>query len=258
MNGRTLTDCTSFAAMSQDTLGHTRAVFTEMEDMLDLPEHQLEFGRSVNQLHGMDMLDSPPENWSDFVLTAFLAENAVGQFFHTFKGGNVEAFSGMVDHFAKEAYFHLLNIEGWLQELDEEELAELKEAIPRRMPAALAWFGSKEAAEADPLVAAGVRGTSIWQARQNFVEMVLNKLAFAGIDDATIETMLATGEPDQWDARRRRTSATELPAGLWELMMPTSDAAVATRRPLAVSVKDSIDLFERPDVPDDMPAGSDA
>ena len=44
LNGRSLTDCSAFAGMAQDTLGHTRAMFRYLEDELDLPEHQLECG----------------------------------------------------------------------------------------------------------------------------------------------------------------------------------------------------------------------
>ena len=55
MNSRTLTDATSFAGMSQDELGHTRALFRMMEEVLGLPEHQLEFGRSANRIHDMHL-----------------------------------------------------------------------------------------------------------------------------------------------------------------------------------------------------------
>ena len=51
LNGRSLTDCTAFAGMAQDTLGHTRAMFRFLEEELNLPEHQLEFGRDRDQLH---------------------------------------------------------------------------------------------------------------------------------------------------------------------------------------------------------------
>ena len=59
MNGRSLTDCTAFAGMAQDTLGHTRALFQILEDWNDMPDQQLEFGRGIEKIHSMQVLDKP-------------------------------------------------------------------------------------------------------------------------------------------------------------------------------------------------------
>ena len=84
LNGRSLTDCTAFAGMAQDSLGHTRAMFRYLEEELGLPDHQLEFGRERDQLHDLEMLSAPPENWGDFLVSTFLAEIAVWRMLNTF------------------------------------------------------------------------------------------------------------------------------------------------------------------------------
>src|SRR5210317_548813 len=126
LNGRSLTDCTAFAGMAQDSLGHTRAMFRYLEEELDLPEHQLEFGRDREQLHDMQMLSSPPENWGDFLVSTFLAEIAVWRMLNTFKDSTVDDMKGMVRHFGKELYFHRIGLEGWLKAADEADRADMR------------------------------------------------------------------------------------------------------------------------------------
>ena len=77
LNGRTVPDFSSMAGMAQDELGHTRAIMNYLEQSNGLPEHQLEFGRRVDQIHNMQLLDQAPTSWADFVVTVYLAEHAL-------------------------------------------------------------------------------------------------------------------------------------------------------------------------------------
>jgi ring-1,2-phenylacetyl-CoA epoxidase subunit PaaC len=252
LNGRSLTDCTAFAGMAQNTLGHTRAMFRYLEEELDLPEHQLEFGREREQLNDMQMLSEPPENWGDFLVSTFLAEIAVWRMLNTFKDSSVADIKGMVRHFGKELYFHRLGLEGWLKAADEEERANMREAVVRRAPQVLAWFDSKERSVTDLLLQEGVRSNSVWDARLGFIEDSLGKLTAAlGMSDEELTTIMGQGVSGEWDAVRRRTAGTTLPDTLWEFMIPTDPDTVALRRPLAVSVDDNLDLFDRPEYAED-------
>jgi 1,2-phenylacetyl-CoA epoxidase catalytic subunit len=242
LNSRTLTDATAFAGMSQDELGHTRALFRMMEEVLDLPEHQLEFGRDADRIHDMHMLDAPPRSRGDFYLCAFLAEAALWRFLATFKDGSLPELANQVKHFGKETYFHRLNIDGWFKTLNDEEIAEVRASLGSRLPQALAWFGESPAVES--LVDAGIRTTGMTDARALFVEEVLNKLADAvGLTDDEAAALLQAGDEQDWDPVRRRPAGSQMPAELWEFMVPTSDEAKLARRPLAVSIEDNIDLF---------------
>jgi 1,2-phenylacetyl-CoA epoxidase catalytic subunit len=252
LNGRSLTDCTAFAGMAQNTLGHTRAMFRYLEEELDLPEHQLEFGRERDQLHDMQMLSEPPESWGDFLVSTFLAEIAVWRMLNTFKDSSVADIKGMVRHFGKELYFHRLGLEGWLKAADEEERANMREAVVRRAPQVLAWFDSKERSVTDLLLQEGVRSNSVWDARLGFIEDSLGKLTAAlGMSDEELTTIMGQGVSGEWDGVRRRTAGTSLPETLWEFMIPTDPDTVALRRPLAVSVDDNLDLFDRPEYAED-------
>lgn len=237
LNGRELTDFTSMAGIAEDKLGHVRALFRFMEEYFELPEYQLEFGRDVDQIHSMELLDAPPQNWGDFVLTLYLADAAVWRLSNTLRTGNFAPVANLMTKFGEEVYFHQLCIDGWLKALDERERADLASALPGRLPLALTWF---EGPVTDALLDAGVRTQRVEDAKAAFIETVLTKLSsFADVS----EDLLASVAPEQWDERRRRTHGSAMPPRLWESIVPTSEEALIARRPLAVSVDDNIDLF---------------
>lgn len=241
LNGRELTDFTSMAGIAEDKLGHTRALFRYMEEEFDLPEYQLEFGRDAEQIHSLELIDAPPQNWADFVLTLYLADVAIWKLSSTLREGKVAAVANLLTKFGEEAYFHQLCIDGWLKALSDEEKSDLIAALPNRLPLALAWFSNPDS---DILLADGVRTQSISDARAAFVETVLGKLAqVTSIGDKDLQAMVNDTAAANWDDRRRRVSGSTMPARLWESVVPTSDEALLARRPLAVSVDDNIDLF---------------
>ena len=237
LNCRTLTDATAFAGMAQDELGHTRVLFKYLEDELGLPEHQLEFGRSAREVHSMALLDTAPANRGDFMLAAYLAEAALWQFLLTFKGSSNADIAGMVRHFGKESQFHRLNLLGWIKSLDPVEEAQMTEHLHARLPLAIDWFHGT-----DPLHGSGVRSSSTQDALDAFIEGPVAELLDA-LGQPASKRIDAPQAP--WDERRRRPQGSALPKKLWEFMLPTSDEAKLARRPLAVSIKDNIDLFEK-------------
>lgn len=244
LNGRSLPDCTAFAGMGQDSLGHTRAIFRLLEDRLELPEHQLEFGRQPEALHDLESLSRPPENWGDFLMTAFLTECAVWRLFSTFLDGADNELAGMVKHFGKELYFHRLGLEGWMLAVSDEECRDMKQSLADRGPEIARWFGSQGAPDA--LLESGVRAISVADARAGFLDDVVSVITQAtDLSEAEVLSHLPGQVPENWDAVKRKTAGATVPATLWEFMIPTDPDTVALRRPLAVSVDDNLDLVDR-------------
>ena len=225
LNGRELTDFTSMAGIAEDKLGHTRALFRFMEEYYELPEYQLEFGRAVDQVHNMELLDAPPQGWADFILTLYLADVAIWQVENAVRDTDVAPVKNLLTKFGEEAYFHQLCIDGWLKALDDAERDDLKAALPGRLELALQWFDEPEL-------------------KARFSELVFNKLApIIDLSDAELAALPAGDRTSAWDALRRRPEGSALPPRLWEAVVPTSEDALIARRPLAVSVDDNIDLF---------------
>ena len=240
LNCRTLTDATAFAGMSQDELGHTRAIFKFLEDSESLAEHQLEFGRNAHQIHNMQLLDQAPQNQGDFMLTAYLAETALWNFLATFKNSSHADVAGMVKHFGKESRFHRLNLLGWAKNLDSEEKQQMVGAWPSRLPLVLQWFGTQKGS--DLLFDAGIRSTRVEDAKAIFMEGPVNELqGLLNQEHRPKEPLGST----TWDPLRRRPEGSAMPSSLWESMLPTNKEAALARRPLSISIEDNIDLFEK-------------
>ncbi len=240
LNCRTLADATAFAGMSQDELGHTRALFKFLEDSQDLAEHQLEFGRNANQIHNMQLLDQAPQNRGDFMLTAYLAETAAWHFLATFKNSSHADIGGMVKHFGKESRFHRLSLLGWVKNLDAEEKQQMVTVWPHRLPLALQWFGAKN--DNDPLLDAGIRTARVEDAKAAFTDGPVQELqGLLNQDSRPAEPV----DKIPWDALRRRPRGSAMPASLWEAMLPTNKEASLARRPLSISIEDNIDLFDK-------------
>ncbi|HUT50682.1 MAG TPA: Phenylacetic acid catabolic protein [Alphaproteobacteria bacterium] len=238
-NGRGLQDFTSMAAMAQDVLGHTRALFKFLEDVLDEPEGRLEFGRGKDALHAISLLDHAPESWGDFAGTVFMAEAAIAELAATLQDGAFEIAGPLLEQIATETGFHLLCATGWLKSFSDQDRAGLKAALPSRLPQAVAWFGAQDADTKDVLLGSGIRARPVGEARRAFVEGALPKLAEdAGLDAAAVMPGAAPGP--SWDAPRRRERDRVFSAEMWEFMVPTNEDAVLARRPLAVSVGDNV------------------
>ena len=250
LNSRNLQDATAYAAMAQDTLGHTRAMFEYLEDRFEMTESQLEFGRNSTEVANIDLLDNPPETYGEFVLTAYLVELAVWRMMASLQGNDNEV-SSMMSAFGKESYFHRLNMDGWFAILTDNEKEQVKAAIPNCLGHALAWFGSEKASEEDALLKSGVRSQPVYEARTQFLTEAKQKLAeVTSLTADKIEAMIDHVSTGPRNNPRRRTKGTKMPATLWEYIVPTSDAAKIARRPLSVSTQDTIDLFDKPETVD--------
>ena len=245
LNGRELTDFTSMAGIAEEKLGHTRALFRFLEEYFDLPEFQLEFGRDADRIHGPEFLDLPPENWADFITSLFLADLALWRFSETFMEGSFAPVANLARRFGEECYFHQLCIDGWMKNFSAAEKTEAGQALTRRLPRALEWFGSEQQSFADILLEEGFRTESVWSAREKFFSDIAEKLSpHIEVPDEKLADAARQPLPEKWDSLRRRQEGSNIPARLWESVIPTSEAAQIARRPLAVSIKDNIDLFQ--------------
>ncbi len=245
LNGRTVPDFSSMAGMAQDELGHTRAIMNYLEQSNGLPEHQLEFGRRMDQIHNMQLLDQAPTSWADFVVTVYLAEHALWCMLESYTQGASVAVSNFCRKFAEEGYFHRIYIEGWIAALDEEEKLEAVESLKARLDLARQWFSTPDS---EPLLESEVRTLSLAHCGVTFEHSVGQLTSLIGAENVVVDS---SRTDTSWDSVRRRPEGSSMPARLWEYVVPTSEAAKMARRPLAVSIEDNIDLFNVKKVKDE-------
>ncbi len=218
-NGRSLTDFNALSAMSQDQLGHTRALFSLLEQQSLFTTNWLEFERSREQICSMQMLDHPPQNWSDFVVSTLLAELALKAALDLV-GKRHPELGFLPKKCNDECDFHLLYLEGVLQELCPQSRQQARESLSRRHPTALQWFEGAEG---------GV------EARHKFNQAYVERISPVLKMDLPVEPNVTN-----WDMARRRPRGSVMPATLWEFVLPTNEQAVLCRRPLQVSNDDNI------------------
>lgn len=232
LNGRSLTDFNAMAAMAQDQLGHTRSLFSLLQDRGQSAAH-LEFERSRFDVRSMELLDSPPTSWPDFLVTTSLAEYGLRVLFAAHENSIDKVVGSFAGQCERESEFHTWYLDGGLQGLNPEETAKAVESLSYRYPLALRWFTSPST---DSIYSYGYRDQSMLALAEEFrrvcEEGVANRLG----------TKLPQVNLDisNWDEIRRRETGSAMPERLWEFVLPTNQQAVMCRRPLVESAKDSI------------------
>ncbi|MBO0826869.1 MAG: phenylacetate-CoA oxygenase subunit PaaI [Streptosporangiales bacterium] len=211
MNGKSLPDFAAMLGMCTASYGQTRAIYHWL-DTLDHSYGHLEHGRGRAEIRSMDLLDPAPENWQDFIVSTWLAEQATWSMASGFLRNPDRTVAGIARKIGEEAYFHLKYAAGWFRiiEASDEEGELLRASVTRRFPLALRWFGPLDAA--DDLHAAGLRDDPLPDIRAGFVGEVRSALKPFGVDATGVE---ATFEAD-WRPDARRTGP--LPERLFEVI----------------------------------------
>lgn len=204
-NGRSLPDFAAILGMATATFGHTRGLYLYLVNF-GIPYTDLERRRDATAINSMNLLDTPPESWEDFVASVYLAEQAMWTFASGFLSHPDRALSGLVQKIGQESYFHLKYCEGWRGIFAGTENAEFGQAVARRLPQAAAWFGDN--GQNDILYDAGLRALPAAKLREAFLNEVSSALQASQIDaklpdpappatDWTIERRRAGNIPDR-------------------------------------------------------------
>jgi 1,2-phenylacetyl-CoA epoxidase catalytic subunit len=211
-NGRGIPDWNSLCAMIQDHYGHARALYQFLGRYGLTREHCEQ--RPAVEMRSARLLDSPPESWSDFVVTMFLAEHLLSALLGGYRGNHRErALAGLADKMEREARFHRSYAIGWLQALATDDAPVLESVLRERYPVALEWWGPGEGS--DPVLDGEWRSTPESDLRDIFVEAVTADLRDAGLVLPEV-TAAPTGEP--WLRATRRSGPPGIPETLHELI----------------------------------------
>ncbi|WP_160148806.1 Phenylacetic acid catabolic protein [Amycolatopsis alkalitolerans] len=212
MNGKSLPDFAAMLGMCTASYGQTRAIYRYL-DLLDHSYGHLEKGRAAGEIRSMDLLDEPPRDWPDFIISIWLAEQASWSMASGFLRSPDRTIAGIARKIGEEAYFHLKYASGWLRILNgaDDDRGRAREALSLRWPLALRWFGPAE--PVDRLAAAGWRDPGIGDIRAGLADEVQRSVTPLGIDLATLP---GPDFPPEWRPRARRTGS--LPARLFEVI----------------------------------------
>ena len=190
-NAMALQDFSALAAMVQVSLGHARvldAVAAEAAGRTP-PSRVVVPGR--DDLASMELLDRPPADWTDFVVTAALAEWALAARLGTLAGmggeGRVAAVAGRL---LGESSFVLDYVNGWLRVVAGEDPDGVRTRLTERAPLLATWYA--DAADAE-------------------LRSVLER---AGALEPGWDPPEPVATGAGWDRQRRRPHGSLVPAGL--------------------------------------------
>lgn len=231
MNGRSGSDFCTLAGLAQEELGHVRALFHHLEQRRpgEIGPDALERDRLPDQCFSMELLDRPPRNWADLVVSMLLAEAAIDTNISHLPDGRAPA--GLWEKIRQEDYFHWLAAQGWLGGLAHGEREQARESFSRRFPLAVSWFGQDPAGWARAARAEFVARCRACMTGLSVIpgELFASALARAEVADVA----------EGWDTRMRRHAGPGLPARLWQFMVPSGPAVEIARRPRDVNLTDN-------------------
>jgi len=229
-NARRLDDFTALSALVQEELGHVRAMFEVAEKLARLPERTLEHDRGPEQLHSMVLLDRPPLGWAQFVLSAYVADEAALALLESL-GSPGSGLEGLAKRVGNEEGMHRLYWQGSLESLTPSERAEAQALAEVVLPEARRWL----AFGADRRRAGGLDDGS-----GSFAARVAGVFVAASLS-VPRESFVAPGAGgEDWDPRRRRPRRASFPRALFELMVPSNEMALLARRPRRAQSKDQL------------------
>jgi ring-1,2-phenylacetyl-CoA epoxidase subunit PaaC len=224
MNGRSLPDFAAMLGMCTTSYGQARALYQFLTDGQEAYA-ALERGRGPDEIRSMNLLDAPPRNWADLVLTIWLAERATWTLMSALLQHPDRRVAALARKVGEEAYFHLKYAAGWFKVLaaDNESAAELAAALARRLPLAADWFGP--AGASDPLTVAGQRAAATDdELKDRFLRDVAADLKAAGVSGPGDARPAVDEPPGTWRPAARRRGP--LPPGLFEVIR-FKDQAIA-------------------------------
>lgn len=210
-NGRAIGDWNAICGMMQAHYGHARALYNYLSDY-GLTRADAEWNRSRMEIRSSELLDQPPESWSDLILSTYLVERAVATLLTAYEGvGQSEQFAGLARKIGRETQFHFSYLHGWFKVLAAHRRQELDRSVAPRLEQILLWFGPDGAA--DPPFATGQRAASRQQLRAAFLDQARSDAVACGfsLDEPTSPVA-------RWEPVTMRATSAGLPEKLFEMI----------------------------------------
>jgi 1,2-phenylacetyl-CoA epoxidase catalytic subunit len=196
-NGRSIADFTSISAMMQGQYGHARALYQHL-GRFGITLEEVEWTRGAKDIRSPKLLDRPPQSWSDFVATIFMAEKAISTQLSAYRTSLADrTLARLADKILKESRFHLSYSVGWIKALRKDPASTVDEDARRRLVEALDWWGEPD--QPDIVFSSGYRDASDSDLRDRFLKAVGETVdvpdGIAGPAKAWQRTIRRNGKP---------------------------------------------------------------
>ena len=190
----------AMSSVSQDEIGHARALYEMLAELTGGDADQIAFGRPAEGYRHAALMNHPRTDWAFTIARRFLYEHADAVRLESLAGSSHQPLADLAVKMRREETYHLLHFDLWLRRLAEggdDSHGRLAAAIERLWPDAQAVFAPLAGEAA--LLAAGVLPESLETLRARWLERIGPRL-----EAAHLPTPAAPGGPDG-DGRVRHT-----------------------------------------------------
>lgn len=190
----------AMSSVSQDEIGHARALYELLAGLTGGDADQIAFGRPAEAYRHASLMNHPRTDWAFTIARRFLYEHADAVRLESLAASSYRPLADLVVKMRREETYHLLHFDLWLRRLSEggaDSHARLGAAIAQLWKDAQAVFAPLAGEAA--LLAADVLPEPLEVLRARWLERVIPRLAAAGL-----ATPAAPGLPAP-DGRTRRS-----------------------------------------------------
>jgi ring-1,2-phenylacetyl-CoA epoxidase subunit PaaC len=188
----------AMSSISQDEIGHARALYGLLAELTGADADAIAFGRPAAEFRHAALMNHARGDWAFTIARRFLYEWADAVRLAAIAGSSYEPLANLAAKMRREESYHRMHIDTWLRRLASSDARDrLQAALQRAWPDAQAIF-SPLAGEA-ALVGSGILARPFDELRGDWRERVQSILAEQGLSlpDAAIPS----------DGRTRRTDA---------------------------------------------------
>jgi ring-1,2-phenylacetyl-CoA epoxidase subunit PaaC len=168
----------AFSSLAQDEIGHARALYQLLAELVGGDPDRIAFGRQAGEYRHARLLDHPRTDWAFSIARRFLYDTADAARLDLLTASAYTPLANLVAKMRREETYHLLHGAAWMERLasgGDEPHARLAAALERLWPDALCVLAPLPG-EAD-LVAAGVLAESLALAEQRWLGVLAPPLA---------------------------------------------------------------------------------
>jgi len=189
------------SSISQDEIGHARALYELLAELTGQDADEIAFGRAPDAYRHAALMNHPRTDWAFTIARRYLYETADAVRLEALALSSYQPLAQLTAKMRREERYHLMHLDAWLRRLaaDADASSRLAAALRTLWPDALAIFSPVPGEEV--LVRGGELPEPMDSLRARWLDQVSPVLADLGLPGPTPDDLAAGGE----DGRTRRT-----------------------------------------------------